>query len=419
MGAWGMAKASHAKAKLYHFDLALSGKVDPENGIVRGVSLITGGIKARGHDLEVDDTTLEQVLQLAVKAGKVPVKWNHKTGADAVNGYLTDCYLDGNKVKGDWHLLQSHSQFKQALELATRMPENVGLSVAFLGKEAVVKGTKRARCEELVSADLVAQPAANPDGLFEEGPGAVRGGGVDRESKAKLMDTPNAAPETDKEPTLAELRDLIVAQNETINQLSETVRGIESDRGELSDAELDQLAGLGDEELAKYDITRDQVDAAIASRDGGGPEAVPAGTVETPAAGKEVMAEMADLRRRVTHFERKEKADEEAADKAAIEQAFEVVETKVVELAARNDALEHALKQVPGSAVSASGEITFSRPLGAEGLDTRNMTEFEVAVEAHRATGKKHTEAILLAQKEDRGRYMKHLEAKGVGLKSL
>lgn len=413
-----MAKASRAKAQLYHFDIALSGQVDPINGIVRGVSLITGGIKARGHDLEVDATTLEQVLNLAEKAGKVPVKWNHKTGADAVNGYLSDCYLEGNKVKGDWHLLQSHSQYKQALELATRMPENVGLSVAFLGKEQLVKGTKRARCEELVSADLVAQPAANPDGLFEEGPGSA----VDTGAKAKLMNEPtSAAPGTvEQEPTLKELKDLIVAQNETINQLSETVRGIESSgKGELTDAELDQLATLGDEDLAKYDITRDQVDAAIAARDGGGVEveAGAPGAEKVAPTGPEVMAEMADLRRRVTRFERKEAAEDQAAEQSAVEQAFAVVEQKVTELAARNDALEHALAQKSGAAASPGAEILFSRGGGAG--DDANKTEFEVAVDGHRAAGKKHTEAILLAQKEDRGRYLKHLETKGVVLKNL
>ena len=64
--------------------------------------------------------------------GQVPVKWNHKTGADAVNGYVTNFHIDGQNLRGEWHLLKTHSQFQQALELAERMPRNIGLSAAFV-----------------------------------------------------------------------------------------------------------------------------------------------------------------------------------------------------------------------------------------------------------------------------------------------
>src|SRR5882672_4402143 len=111
------------------------GKIERDKGIIHGVSLITANIEARGHDLHTDGTTLEQVCELANGMGQVPVKWNHKTGADSVNGYVTNFRVDGNKTKADWHLLLSHPNFDQAIELAERMPQNVGLSVAFVGSK--------------------------------------------------------------------------------------------------------------------------------------------------------------------------------------------------------------------------------------------------------------------------------------------
>ena len=36
---------------------SISGRVDRDAGIIRGAAVITGGVTARGHDLEVDDET--------------------------------------------------------------------------------------------------------------------------------------------------------------------------------------------------------------------------------------------------------------------------------------------------------------------------------------------------------------------------
>src|SRR3954465_13183160 len=96
------------------------GRIDREKGIIYDVSLITSEIEARGHDLHTDDTTLEQVCDLATEMGQVPVKWNHKTGADSVNGFVTNFRVIGNKTKADWHLLKSHPSFEHAIELAER-----------------------------------------------------------------------------------------------------------------------------------------------------------------------------------------------------------------------------------------------------------------------------------------------------------
>lgn len=150
----------------FHFSPLSPGRIDRAGGVIYGVSVMSEG-EARGQDVHVDSTTLTQIRAAAERMGTVPVKWNHKSGADAVAGYLDHFRIEGRKLLADWHLLKSHGQFDQAMEMAERMPQNVGLSAAFMGKDETCGGRTCARCSDLISVDLVAQPAANPDGLFE------------------------------------------------------------------------------------------------------------------------------------------------------------------------------------------------------------------------------------------------------------
>ncbi len=139
--------------------------VDTINAVIRGVSVITSGLIAKGHALTVDSTTLSQMHACAVSRGQVPVKVDHQSGASAVCGYLDNFRIQGLKLKADWHLLKSHQQTAQILEIAQRMPAGVGLSASFTSPANAEAG--KARCGELLSVDFVSLPAANPDGLFD------------------------------------------------------------------------------------------------------------------------------------------------------------------------------------------------------------------------------------------------------------
>lgn len=447
------------------------GKIDKDKGIIHDVSLITSHIEARGHDLHTDDVTLEQVCDLASAMGQVPVKWNHKTGADSVNGYVTNFRVAGNKTKADWHLLMSHPNYDQAIELAERMPGNVGLSVAFVGAEPESKnGKKFARVEELVSVDLVAQPAANPGGLFEEGD--VEAGAaalVDRLRTGKLMSTPNAAAAAaGTEPTIADVLEAIKGQNETIATLQQQLQGVvnaQRANEPLSLDELERIAQLDDAQLAGLDLTREEVDQAVADAmsgvedpgleqvDGGdGPQLQPgggvgavagvrgraAGTGDFVASGargaaanvpSEVVAELQDLRKRVTRFERQQTLEKQEEEAEALQEFFNSIEEKVQTLEARNEALETAFT-AGGGQVSASGEFVMPKGVLADGSVTPGTkTEFEnlvdtKIVELQTADPKKpaftaRREAIQFVQKTNRAAYTKHLEAKGVQLQTM
>jgi hypothetical protein len=147
---------------------ASTGAIDAEAGVIRGVSLITKG-PALGHGVMIDDKTLEQVKTAAEQyTGGLKVKLNHSSGAGDIIGYIDTLRIDGEKLLGDLHLLQNSPHRSYILEIADRIPDTFGLSIAFSGpsEKSSDKLTTLQRCSEIYSVDLVDSPAANPSGFF-------------------------------------------------------------------------------------------------------------------------------------------------------------------------------------------------------------------------------------------------------------
>ena len=147
---------------------ASTGAIDAEAGVIRGVSLITKG-PALGHGVMIDDKTLEQVKVAAEQyAGGLKVKLNHSSGAGDIIGFIDTLRIDGEKLLGDLHLLQNSPHRSYILEIADRIPDTFGLSIAFSGpsEKSSDKLTTLQRCSEIYSVDLVDSPAANPSGFF-------------------------------------------------------------------------------------------------------------------------------------------------------------------------------------------------------------------------------------------------------------
>ena len=145
-----------------------SGAIDSETGIISGVSLITKG-PALGHGVMIDDKTLEQVKTAAEQyAGGLKVKLDHSGGAGDIIGFIDSLRIDGEKLLGDLHLLQNSPHRAYILEIAQRIPDTFGLSIAFSGpsEKSSDKLTTLQRCSEIYSVDLVSEPAANPSGFF-------------------------------------------------------------------------------------------------------------------------------------------------------------------------------------------------------------------------------------------------------------
>jgi hypothetical protein len=154
-----------------------SGRIDRRRGIIRDVVVITAG-EAKGHGMQVDETTLEQVKDCAeTYVGGLAVRFaqeDHGGGAANIVGNLRNWRmgtLDDSDVKclrADLQLLKAHADYPLILEMAEIMPESFGLSIMFSGVHDEKDGERFARCAELYGCDIVKNPAANPTGLFSE-----------------------------------------------------------------------------------------------------------------------------------------------------------------------------------------------------------------------------------------------------------
>lgn len=146
-----------------------SARVDRESGIISGVAVITEG-PALGHGVLIDSTTLSQVMESAktYKNG-LKVKMTHGGDAGDIIGYINNFRIDGKTLRGDFNLLKSYEKREYVMELAESIPDTFGMSISFSGPDEKKDGKTFARCVEIYSCDLVAEPAANPSGLFSAG----------------------------------------------------------------------------------------------------------------------------------------------------------------------------------------------------------------------------------------------------------
>ena len=409
---------------------SISGRVDRDAGIIRGAAVITGGVTARGHDLEVDDKTLEQIVTCGNTKGRVQVKLNHKDpqALQSICGYLEGFRREGNKVVADWHLLKSHEEFDALMERATRMPDCFGLSAAFAGPpkgEKRTDGKQAARCEELLAVDCVAMPAANPAGLFEA---VVDTAGKGKPMNDKIEQNAGAAPE----PTLAEVIAAVQELQEVVtavaNRQAEVDALIEAN-SPLSMDELAELDAMSDEQLAEQGITRDELNNLIANvtaeAEGGEAEgegelagvAAGQGEGDSAAAGGDSAAgaALSALQSRVVELEGKlaEKAQNDEA--AQIQHAFDVLEEKQKALIAQNESLQrivklHGIKAATAGTegvkmFSGEGEGDFNRIVSAK------ATELEAA---GKGTAAARAEAIRFAIKSNPRAYAESLSARGL-----
>ena len=379
----------------HEFHTALQrAKVDSHNGIIYGVSLITGGITARGHELEVDQKTIAQLKECAEKRGTVPVKWNHRSGADAVCGYLDNFRVEGVKLLGDWHLLKTHPNYAQAIELAERMPNNIGLSAAFMGDDEVQGGKKFARAHELVSVDLVSTPAANPDGLFEAK--------VDTRVFGRMNDQTNV--QSDDQPTMADVIAAIEGMAQQMQSMSETLESqseIIANQQAFQDAVLD---AANQEQPEQQEEQEGEYQDSEGQFEGQGESEGATASVGTA------------LSRRISALENLRMHEFAAAEEAQHHELSSSVNEKVdllisrnTELSAENEALRYAFRTRGAGVLShgGHGERMFE-------ANTPKQHLFEQHVSQLVSEGMNKGKAIAFAQKEDPQSYVNYLAAKGI-----
>jgi hypothetical protein len=239
-----------AKKKKYNYE-------EGDNMTLKGVSVLTTGM-AKGHNLQIDSTTLEQVKKCAEAfKGGVKVNENHGAGIGDIIGKLTNFRIeqsgDQQKLLADLTFLKSRQdRAKYYMDLASEIPDAFGISISFSG-ESQMNGQDfdLARCSELYSADLVQHPASNPTGLFSADCGCVT---VDKGENINMENKP--AETTDKKETpsynmedlgkqMAEFADRLSALEAKMNPASPEEPKAEMEASAALDPKIDKKGSEG------------------------------------------------------------------------------------------------------------------------------------------------------------------------------
>lgn len=128
------------------------------------VSILTVG-EAKGHNLLIDQTSLEQALAVALTMKRIKVTMGHGAEVSGILGYIDGFKIEGDRLMGDLTLFNTNeAQFVQ--HLANVLPEGFGLSLTFSGVPEQIAGDRFARVTEIYDISVVSTPAANPAGMF-------------------------------------------------------------------------------------------------------------------------------------------------------------------------------------------------------------------------------------------------------------
>lgn len=165
------------------------GGIDKETGIISGFAVITKG-EARGHGLEIDETTLDQAVQLGSKSSiGLKSRFGHPNMSNSAVGTFLgrakNFRRDNGVVRADLHFdktaynTPNGDLASYVLDLAQSDPAAFGSSIVFDGEPEYrlnEDGTRKkdaagkdllplARLTKLWAVDVVDDPAAN-NGMF-------------------------------------------------------------------------------------------------------------------------------------------------------------------------------------------------------------------------------------------------------------
>jgi hypothetical protein len=165
-----------------------SATIDPDAGILRNVVVMAGGVEAAGKFVMLDGSgkrtldpakarrrlpvwtdarSLHSLLAaVAEVGGRLKTRVDHNDSIEARAGYADNFRLVGADVVCDLHLNASFSQRDAVLEIATRTPELMGISISFDAAFELENDRAFMRVLAVDAADLVDEGAVTPGGLF-------------------------------------------------------------------------------------------------------------------------------------------------------------------------------------------------------------------------------------------------------------
>lgn len=219
--------------------------------IIEGVSIISVG-EAKGHGLFVDDITLQEVKACAESyAGGVKVNLDHGAGIKDIVGFCDNFRIIGEKLVADLNLLETADKRAYVMEIASRMPDTFGISIAFSGPVRERDGRSFASCTELYSADLVQTPAANPTGLFSFTAKSV-------DTSAQQMDEDkNKMEDGEDKVSIAEIIDRLSALETAFGDYKKKMEEMPKDEEKMEDK--DEEKEMKDCEMSKLSAKLDLI----------------------------------------------------------------------------------------------------------------------------------------------------------------
>ena len=201
--------------------------------IIEGVSIISVG-EAKGHGLFVDDITLQEVKACAESyAGGVKVNLDHGAGIKDIVGFCDNFRIVGKKLVADLNLLETAEKRAYVLEIASRMPDTFGISIAFSGPVREKDGRSFASCTELYSADLVQTPAANPTGLF-----SFTAKSVDTSAKEMIDDKNKMEDGEEDTVSIADIVERLTALETAFGDYKSKMEEMPKDEEKMEDAPM-------------------------------------------------------------------------------------------------------------------------------------------------------------------------------------
>lgn len=223
------------------------------------VSILTIG-EAKGHNLLIDQKSLEQALEVAQSMKRIKVTMGHGAEVSGILGYIDGFRIEGERLMGDLTLFNTNeAQFVQ--HLAQVLPEGFGLSLTFSGVPEEIAGDRFARVTEIYDISVVSTPAANPAGMFSAFTA------VDMK-KLQMNEAPVEVKKEEVAPAVVAAAEAPAVETPAVEvkaELAEMPADKPSDKPEEKIAEptLTDIAGMLAELLAlmKADATQDVTEA--------------------------------------------------------------------------------------------------------------------------------------------------------------
>jgi len=256
------------------------------------VSLITGGIEAAGHGLYIDDKSIDDAMRLLLGKSLRAYLKHDGAGSDRLGqeiGFFSGIYREGNKIKAkSFEFLESFKReaggtYEKLVELAQKVPDQFGVSLvleyrpvwvladgseipAALGDSApsgVLRSSPSMRIANVMSADLVQRPAANPNGLLSavDAPQSLQAN-MTTETKPETTPAPDAAALAAKDSQIATFKAEAEKQVAELSKLTDTHKAALAEKDRLI-ATLTSDKAKAEAAVAELSKERDELKAKV------------------------------------------------------------------------------------------------------------------------------------------------------------